>query len=276
VNKVRVLGESVLLVVMTIIIQVMMTIFSSIYFTLKLRNSQDTVNQKDLLMLITENNLIIILIGWIVTLLIIYIVMLLSKQNMIKIIKLDNKISLLHIGICIISAIGLNMAINGLISMSQITNLFPEYEEVISGIINHDFYLTLLCVGILIPISEEILYRGILLNKLRNGFSISIAIIIQGILFGISHMNFIQGMYAFIIGAFFGYIVIWTGSLLSSIIMHIVVNSMSVIISNTNQLNMGYNNMLILTLVGIIISIISMRILYLDRKEVNNIINFYS
>jgi membrane protease YdiL (CAAX protease family) len=276
VNKVRVLGESVLLVVMTIIIQVMMTIFSSIYFTFKLRNSQDTVNQKDLVKLITENNLIIILIGWIVTLLIIYIVMLLSKQNMIKMIKLDNKISLLHIGICIISAMGLNMAINGLISMSQITNLFPEYEEVISGIINHDFYLTLLCVGILIPISEEILYRGILLNKLRNGFTISIAIIIQGILFGISHMNFIQGIYAFIIGAFFGYIVIWTGSLLSSIIMHIVVNSMSVIISNTNQLNMGYNNMLILTLVGIIISIISMRILYLDRKEANNIINFYS
>lgn len=275
-NKVRVLGESVLLVVMTIIIQVMMTIFSSIYFTFKLRNSQDTVNQKDLVKLITENNLIIILIGWIVTLLIIYIVMLLSKQNMIKMIKLDNKISLLHIGICIISAMGLNMAINGLISMSQITNLFPEYEEVISGIINHDFYLTLLCVGILIPISEEILYRGILLNKLRNGFTISIAIIIQGILFGISHMNFIQGIYAFIIGAFFGYIVIWTGSLLSSIIMHIVVNSMSVIISNTNQLNMGYNNMLILTLVGIIISIISMRILYLDRKEANNIINFYS
>lgn len=274
-NKVRVLGESILLVVMTILIQFMMTFFSGIYFTFKLRSS-DVVDQKDLLMLITENSLIIILIGWIVTLIIIYIVMLLTKQNMIKIIKLDSKISLLHIGVCIACGIGLNMAINGLLSITQIVNLFPEYKKVISSIVNHQFYITLLCVGILIPICEEILYRGILLNKLRDGYSVFVTIIIQSILFGISHMNVIQGMYAFVLGVFFGYIVIWTGSLLSSIIMHIVINSISVIISHTDQLNMGGYSMLPFTVVGIIISVIGIRILYLDRKQVNNIINFHS
>lgn len=276
-NRFKALAESILFVIIAVLIQIMVTFLAGMYFSLKSeRLGTYIINQEDLIIFMQRNNLIIILIGWIITLLFLYVVLTFSKQNVLRVIKLNKKISLLHIIICIICGMGMNLAINGLLSITNISNMFPKYNDIISSIVEHKFYLTFICAGIFIPIGEEILYRGIVLNKLRNGFSIFTAIIIQAILFGISHMNVVQGVYAFVLGIVFGYVVIWTGSLYSSIILHIIINSLSVIIANMGELNIGYNNMITFTSIGLLLSIIGLRILYMDRhKQKENIIRLH-
>lgn len=81
--------------------------------------------------------------------------------------------------------------------------------------------LTLVCA----PIVEEIVFRGITL-KWASDFTdkFMVANIIQAVLFGIAHMNLIQGIYAALLGFVLGLVYKKYKSLWASIIGHLVFN----------------------------------------------------
>lgn len=58
--------------------------------------------------------------------------------------------------------------------------------------------------GILSPFTEELVFRGIMYHRLRRGFSPAEAALISSLLFGFAHGNFLQGIYAAIMGIVFG------------------------------------------------------------------------
>ncbi len=57
--------------------------------------------------------------------------------------------------------------------------------------------------GILTPLIEEMLYRGIVWHRLRRGFSPLQAALLSSLLFGLAHGNLPQGLYAFVMGLIF-------------------------------------------------------------------------
>lgn len=76
------------------------------------------------------------------------------------------------------------------------------------------------------PIFEEFWFRGIVLEALRpygNGF----AILVSGLLFGLTHANFNQFFYATVLGICFGYIAVSTKSIVTTTIMHAIFNGIS-------------------------------------------------
>lgn len=74
------------------------------------------------------------------------------------------------------------------------------------------------------PILEELIFRKILLDKLRR-FGDLPAILLTGFAFGIFHFNLSQFFYATVLGVFFAYITIRTNRLRYAIILHMMVNS---------------------------------------------------
>ncbi len=79
--------------------------------------------------------------------------------------------------------------------------------------------------GILIgPIAEELIFRGVTLHYFKRSMPFVLANIFQAVLFGIYHMNVIQGVYAFVIGLFLGGIFETGQSLIFSIMAHIIFN----------------------------------------------------
>jgi membrane protease YdiL (CAAX protease family) len=195
------------------------------------------------------------------------LIYLIGKKKFINEAKLSKGLSLKIIGICIICGIGINVCIDGILTLININELVPEYEELMASISSNNFLVTLICVGVLAPVFEELLYRGIVLNKLRSGFSIFGAIIIQALFFGIVHMNIVQGTYAFLIGIILGYVVIWTGSLYSSIILHVVINSFSTIMSNMQIKDIEYNYLITSIGAGVLLTVIGLRLIYVMRKD---------
>ncbi len=91
----------------------------------------------------------------------------------------------------------------------------------------------LLCAGILLfqlvviaPLFEEFWFRGIVMESLRpygNGF----AILVSGLLFGLTHANFNQFFYATVLGICLGYIAVSTKSIVTTTIMHAMFNGIS-------------------------------------------------
>ncbi len=82
--------------------------------------------------------------------------------------------------------------------------------------------LTLVCA----PIVEELAMRGVTMTWAMNLFNnrFWLANILQALLFGIMHMNLVQGIYAFVLGLLLGYVCNKYKSLWASIIAHLAFN----------------------------------------------------
>lgn len=81
-------------------------------------------------------------------------------------------------------------------------------------------------LAVIAPIFEEFWFRGIVMESLRpygNGF----AIFVSALLFGLTHANFGQLFYTAVIGVCLGYIAISTKSIVTTTIMHAILNSIS-------------------------------------------------
>ncbi|WP_199867099.1 CPBP family intramembrane glutamic endopeptidase [Paraclostridium sordellii] len=83
---------------------------------------------------------------------------------------------------------------------------------------------------ILIPVYEEILYRGIIFGYMKNNFNIAISVILQALIWGVMHLNLVQGIYTFILGIVLALIYIYAESILGSIIVNLIFNWLSMMI----------------------------------------------
>lgn len=85
------------------------------------------------------------------------------------------------------------------------------------------------------PFAEEFMFRGIMFFYLQRIFerrlgkreTFWIANLIQAAIFGIYHLNFIQGTYAFVVGMVLGYLMFHFGSIAAPILAHMIHNFLS-------------------------------------------------
>lgn len=92
-------------------------------------------------------------------------------------------------------------------------------------------YFTLaLAVSIYAPLFEELLFRGAVYRN-NEILGQKFAMIVTGLAFGLWHMNFTQVIYASVIGCFACFLYAKTRSIIPCIILHFIINSISVIIT---------------------------------------------
>ncbi|MCQ2192432.1 MAG: CPBP family intramembrane metalloprotease [Paludibacteraceae bacterium] len=120
------------------------------------------------------------------------------------------------------------LAINGIAEVFEISNTLEDVFENLSKNV-----WGILFLAVLGPIVEELVFReGIVGSLLRRGVSPLVAIVISALLFGLVHGNPIQIFAATFIGIILGVFYYKTGSIVLSAILHICVNSLSVITAN--------------------------------------------
>ncbi len=96
-----------------------------------------------------------------------------------------------------------------------------------------NLFVMLIGTGILAPILEELVFRYGICGTLARS-NATFALIASSLIFGIVHGNVIQAAYATILGLFFGFIYLKTKNIWYPAILHMAVNSSSVIVSYTN------------------------------------------
>jgi membrane protease YdiL (CAAX protease family) len=90
--------------------------------------------------------------------------------------------------------------------------------------------VSVLIVGVLAGFSEELFFRGTFLRLLTTGnVNKHVAIWVVAFVFSAMHMQFYGFMPRMLLGAFFGYMMCWSGSLWLPIIMHVLNNSIYII-----------------------------------------------
>lgn len=77
---------------------------------------------------------------------------------------------------------------------------------------------------LLAPICEELIFRGVTLRCFEKSLPFWLANLFQAALFGAFHMNWVQGLYAFVLGIILGIVCECGGSIYYSMLMHFLFN----------------------------------------------------
>ncbi|ACK69077.1 Abortive infection protein [Gloeothece citriformis PCC 7424] len=124
---------------------------------------------------------------------------------------------------------GLGIAAGIITASSIIYRLWPAYrrsaDAYLELVIRPLIWPDLIWLGLLPGLSEELLFRGVMLPALGGNL---IAVILSSCLFGILHLSGTQQwpyvVWATIVGFALGYSILITGNLLVPIIAHIITN----------------------------------------------------
>lgn len=91
---------------------------------------------------------------------------------------------------------------------------------------NVPIWLGILIIGCLPGFVEETIYRGIMYTAFSK-YSVLVGVIVSALSFGLMHLNFNQMLYAIYLGTVFALLVEATGSLLSTMILHMLFNAVN-------------------------------------------------
>lgn len=111
-----------------------------------------------------------------------------------------------------------------LITMLFVPNNVVEFMTTLSS--SGSNLLMLFTIAVIPAIGEELVFRGIIHDGYKNTPLVFMALI-NGLLFGLFHMNPSQLLYAFVLGTVFTYVVEYTGSIFTTMFIHFIFNGIS-------------------------------------------------
>lgn len=86
-----------------------------------------------------------------------------------------------------------------------------------------NIWLSLIVVGIIGPIVEELMFRKLIIDRLAR-YGEAISILFSSLVFGLLHGNLSQFFYAFLVGIILSYVYVKTGKIVYSSIIHCFIN----------------------------------------------------
>ncbi|MBQ7954380.1 MAG: CPBP family intramembrane metalloprotease [Lachnospiraceae bacterium] len=149
------------------------------------------------------------------------------KKPRPKVLSSFKKLNVKNLVITVLSGVLLCFFANGTVCIESVVlpKMVENYMEMaeIAGLgVNP---LAIFSAIILAPIGEEFVCRGLAQKFAKKCFGkFWIANIFQALMFGLIHMNWVQGIYAFVIGLVLGWLVERYDSIVPAMILHCVVN----------------------------------------------------
>jgi len=155
--------------------------------------------------------------------------------------------------------------------LAVLTKFLTTYQSL------SQLFIALIVVVLLPALGEEVLFRGIIQRKLFQQWgNFHVAIWVSAAIFSAIHFQFYGFLPRMMLGALFGYLYYWTGSLWVAILAHFVNNGfvlVMVFLYNIKALNMNIEETKTMPLATVILSsVLTFAILYTikkagDRKE---------
>ena len=121
------------------------------------------------------------------------------------------------------------VALNNLIIISNLAAISAGYEETTEALYSAPLEMQILCLVVLIPICEELVFRGLMFKRMRERTGFMRAAVYSALVFGLFHGNIVQMLYGFVLGMLLAYMYEKYGSVKAPIAGHMIMNLISVL-----------------------------------------------
>lgn len=114
-------------------------------------------------------------------------------------------------------------------AMVQMAFYDAEYAETAETLYSAGFPMQVLILGLIIPLAEELMFRGILFRRYRENRTFAYAAFASALFFSFMHTNMTQMIYAFFLGILLAYVYDRYGSFLAPLALHMILNTGSLV-----------------------------------------------
>jgi membrane protease YdiL (CAAX protease family) len=130
----------------------------------------------------------------------------------------------------IIAVVGIGILASELDNITRFLLPMPEFiAQLMAEIISGGAFAVIALV-IVAPLTEELLFRGLILQGFLGRYSTVTAVLVSALLFTLVHMNPYQVASAWLMGIYLAWLFILTRSLWPCIIAHALFNSQAIVI----------------------------------------------
>lgn len=179
--------------------------------------------------LVADNSFLLMLVSQLLLLIPSAVYIVASRKNLKRAIRLK-KISPFNIVLCIMFAILIMPVMNLINAISLLFSQNMIQGTVTDIVSNNTLFLSVFVVALIPCLFEETIFRGVFYNEYRKS-NIKMGIFLSAFLFGLMHQNFNQFTYAFAMGIVFALLIEATDSIVSTMVVHFVINANSVIMT---------------------------------------------
>lgn len=128
-------------------------------------------------------------------------------------------------GAAALGAIFVIFTVNMSLSLLVPQNNLEEFTEASQVLYAYPLWQALLANALLVPILEEVIFRGLLFSRLQKAMPNVIVALITSVAFGLVHGQLIWMIFAFVVGLVLSYVRIKADSILPTIMMHVMINT---------------------------------------------------
>lgn len=198
-----------------------------------------------------------------------------SKQtNIKKALKLNFNLGVTNIFFCVLIA-GI-----GVFGLSPLANVGTEVLRLIGYAVDESFIFNIDSIGFLIisiillagvpAIIEEFVFRGVILQGLRK-YGKWVAILGSSALFALVHLSAEQFIFPFLFGIIMAFVVIKTGSIFASMIIHFLANTATILLNYFNVIIEFDTDFIIFVFIAVGIALASFAVVWLMTKKMKNV-----
>ncbi len=129
----------------------------------------------------------------------------------------------------VLMALALSLGLNNLIIIGNLSDMSESYQATMEAFYSSPLVIQIVVLAVMIPVSEELVFRGLLFGRLRERAPYMQAALYSAVVFGLMHGNMIQMLYGFILGMMLAYLYEKYGSIKAPIAAHMAMNLLSVL-----------------------------------------------
>ena len=155
----------------------------------------------------------------------------------------------------VLSGVGvaaLGVALNNFIAMTPLVEVSTGFQNANENFFAGGIFVEILASCVVVPIAEELLFRGIVLKRATMMAGEWMGILCSALLFGVIHMNLVQFLYATLIGVLLAVVVVKTRRIFLAVIGHGAANLIAILRAETGIFDFAYQP----TLAGIGFSVL--------------------
>ena len=139
-------------------------------------------------------------------------------------------------------------------AVTLVMSLLPEawLESYIdaSAALTQDDVFTILATVVLAPVTEEVIFRGLIFSRLERAMPGWLAAVLSALAFGLCHGQPVWMAYAFVLGLVFAFLRLRTGSILPSMLAHFIFNGISPVAQRLGDAGAG-DGLILIALVAL-------------------------
>lgn len=125
----------------------------------------------------------------------------------------------------------ISLAYNSLFELFSVSEISDGFNSVSSAIESSPVIWQILATVVAAPVVEELVFRGLIYKRLRRHYNAVLCALVSSIVFGITHGNIVQFLYAFIVGMALAYVFEKYNNLWAPILLHAMANLTAVTIA---------------------------------------------